>query len=216
MRVTAILLVLSFLIISGCTTTPTDTTTTIPVTSITGTVYTNDDHGYTMTIHENWLLSDYNNTTDMDSIVKFGALYNWHAVNTGILAPAGWHVPTDAEWDTLQNYLIANGYNWDGTTTGNKIAKSMAAKTDWNSSPTPGHVGNDITTNNSSGFSALPGGYRDWDGFFDDRRLCGFWWSATEDDASFANSRSIYCWHDYFYDNKSLKEFGFSVRLLRD
>ncbi len=92
--------------------------------------------------------------------VKYGALYNWHAVNTGKLAPEGWHVPTDAEWDTLQNYLIANGYNWDGTTTGNKIAKSMAAKTDWNSSSTAGAPGNDVQSNNSSGFSALPGGYR--------------------------------------------------------
>src|SRR4030043_168747 len=72
----------------------------------------------------------YNNTTNADNIKKFGALYNWHAVNTKKLAPKGWHVPTEAEWITLENYLIANGYNWDGTKTENKIAKSMAAKTD--------------------------------------------------------------------------------------
>ena len=65
MRAPEILLVLSFLIISGCTATPSDTTTTVPVTSITGTVYTNDANGFTMTIHENWFLSEYNNTTDM-------------------------------------------------------------------------------------------------------------------------------------------------------
>jgi len=69
----------------------------------------------------------YNNTTNSDSIKKFGALYNWYAVNTGKLAPSGWHVPTDEEWDTLQNYLMENGYSWDGTTGENKIAKSMAA-----------------------------------------------------------------------------------------
>jgi len=68
-----------------------------------------------------------------DNKAKYGALYNWHAVNTGKLAPEGWRVPTDAEWDTLKNYLITNGYNWDGTTTGNKIGKALAARTDWRS-----------------------------------------------------------------------------------
>ena len=65
-----------------------------------------------------------------------GKLYNWYAV-MGIhdaasltdatlrkeFAPEGWHVPSDAEWTTLENYLIANGYNYDGTTTGNKEHK---------------------------------------------------------------------------------------------
>ena len=71
-------------------------------------------------------------------------LYNWYAV-AGIhdtdpntpnkeFAPEGWHVPTDAEWTTLEEYLIASGYNYDGTTTGNKIAKAMASNTGWNSS----------------------------------------------------------------------------------
>ena len=68
-------------------------------------------------------------------------LYNWYAV-VGIhdaaslsdpslrkeFAPEGWHVPTDAEWTTLGEYLIANGYNYDGTTTGNKIAKAMTMR----------------------------------------------------------------------------------------
>jgi uncharacterized protein (TIGR02145 family) len=74
---------------------------------------------------------------------KYGVLYNWFALATGKLAPQGWHVPTDADWDTLHNYLIANGYNWDGTTTGNKIAKSMAAQTDWyTGTTTVGAIGN--------------------------------------------------------------------------
>ena len=61
---------------------------------------------------------------------KYGALYNWHAVGTGKLAPAGWHVPTVEEWTELENYLVLNGYNWNGTTDTtdtNRIAKSMAA-----------------------------------------------------------------------------------------
>lgn len=92
-------------------------------------------------------------------------LYNWYAV-MGIhdndpntpnkeFAPEGWHVPTDAEWTTLENYLIANGYNYDGTTTDNKIGKAMASTTGWNSSTKTGVVGNDQSLNNSSGFNAF-------------------------------------------------------------
>jgi uncharacterized protein (TIGR02145 family) len=58
----------------------------------------------------------YNNMTNTDSITKWGALYNWYAVNTGKLAPKGWHVPTDSEWEVMQNYLVINGYNYDRTT----------------------------------------------------------------------------------------------------
>jgi uncharacterized protein (TIGR02145 family) len=72
----------------------------------------------------------YNNTTNVDSIKKFGALYNFYVVNPENpkkIAPAGWHVPRDTEWTVLEKYLIANGYNYDGTITDNKIAKSMAS-----------------------------------------------------------------------------------------
>ena len=158
----------------------------------------------------------YNNTTNSDSIKKFGALYNWYAVNTGKLAPAGWHVPTDSEWDTLRNYLIANGYNYDGTTTGNKIAKSMAAKTDWEASTREGAIGNDLTKNNSSGFSALPGGSRGSDGHFYYQSLWGRWLSATEGDASTAWCRYLYCDCEDLNRNYSDKVCGFSLRLVRD
>ena len=46
-------------------------------------------------------------------------------------APEGWHVPTDEEWTTFENYLIDNGYNYDGESTGNKIAKAIASNTGW-------------------------------------------------------------------------------------
>jgi len=65
-------------------------------------------------------------------------------------APEGWHVPSDAEWTTLEEYLIVNGYNYAGTTTGNKIAKAMASTTGWISSTITGVVGNDQSLNNSS------------------------------------------------------------------
>jgi uncharacterized protein (TIGR02145 family) len=149
---------------------------------------------------------------------KWGALYNWYAVNTGKLAPEGWRVPTDADWTTLENYLIANGYNWDGTTTENKIGKSMAARTDWPSftKARAGTIGNDLGKNNASGFSALPGGYRTNDGNFYTIRDYGYWWSATEYDASGAWDRNLRCLIERLLRYDTNKSCGFSVRLLRD
>ncbi len=160
----------------------------------------------------------YNNTTNSDSIKKFGSLYNWYAVNTGKLAPAGWHVPTDEEWDTLQNYLTANGYNWDGTTTENKTAKSMAAKTDWQSISDDGDgaVGNDLTKNNGSGFSALPGGCRDLDNGFNGQVSSGFWWSSTSGGACASWSYHLSFDFEDLIESISYNCGGFSLRLIRD
>ena len=103
---------------------------------------------------------------DPASLVTYGALYNWYVVNTGKLAPAGWHVATDADWKKLQDYLIANGYNYDGSTAGNKIAKSLAAKSGWEDDLDPGNVGNDQASNNKAGLNILPAGYRAQSGTF--------------------------------------------------
>lgn len=161
----------------------------------------------------------YENTTIADSIKKYGALYNWYVVNPANpkkLAPAGWHVPTDAEWDTLQNFLIVNGYNWDGTTTGNKIAKAMAVKSDWSASTTAGAIGNDLTKNNSSGFSAFSGGCRNGNGTFYYIGYNGRWWSAKEDNASSSWNCALYFDNNYLNRFNSLKSCGYSVRLVKD
>ena len=156
----------------------------------------------------------YNNDTANKS--TYGALYNWYAVNTGKLAPAGWHVPTDADWDTLQNYLIANGYNYDGTKTGNKIAKSMCTKTDWETSTHAGSPGNNLNTNNSSGFSALPGGCRGGNGSFDDQSGYGLWWSATEGGVAGAWNRQLFYGGENLGRSNNGKSCGFSLRLVKD
>jgi uncharacterized protein (TIGR02145 family) len=158
----------------------------------------------------------YNNTTDAIGIKKYGALYNWYTVNSGKLAPAGWHVPSDSEWDTFQNYLIANGYNWDRTTTGNKIAKSLAAQTDWATHKTKGTIGNDLNKNNRSGFSAFPCGMCGSGGQFNGIGFGGGWWSATEHDASVAIYLDLSCDHEHLLKGGSPKKCGFSVRLVRD
>ena len=162
----------------------------------------------------------YGNTMDQVSIRKYGALYNWYVVsptNAKKIAPAGWHIPTDAEWNVMQNYLTANGYNWDGTTTDNKIAKSLAAKTDWSSSDNVGAIGNNLSMNNRSGFSALPNGIRTSNGPFNHQLYSGFWWSASEIDAIYAWSRFLnYSSEVLVSRNDYSKDGGFSIRLLRD
>ena len=152
--------------------------------------------------------------------------YNWYAV-MGIhdtdpntpnkeFAPEGWHVPTDAEWTTLENYLIANGYNYHGTTTGDKIAKAMASTTGWNSSTEPGAIGNDQSTNNSSGFNAFPEGYRFNGGSFSHDGLSAVIWSSTEHSASHASNRFLESRKISLDRNNYGKQDGFSVRFVRD
>jgi len=161
----------------------------------------------------------YNNTTNADSIAKFGSLYNWPAVDTKMLAPKGWHVPSDSEWTVLEHYLVLNGYNWDGTRDASdysKIAKSLAAKTDWRTDTTIGYPGNNLIKNNSSSFSALPGGDRSYEGPFYDQGVGGFWWSATENGASHAWSRDLGYVGVSLYRHDFSKRCGYSVRLVRD
>ncbi len=147
--------------------------------------------------------------------IKYGALYNWYAINTNKLAPTGWRVPTDSDWTELINYLIANGYNWDGSTMTDKTGKSLAAKTDWLSSDRLGSVGYNILSNNSSGFSALPGGERLKYGHFQYQGYIGYWWSATEY-APYAYYRVLNHVYEYFYKSNENKGFGYSVRLVKN
>jgi uncharacterized protein (TIGR02145 family) len=156
----------------------------------------------------------YNN--DLDNKNKYGALYNFHAISTGKLAPEGWRVPTDADWIKLESYLISSGYNWDCSNIGNKIAKSMAANTDWETDNYNGSIGYNLTRNNKSGFSALPGGHRDYNGYFSSLSYCGHWWSATEYNAFYAYYRYLYYDSDRLHRDYYYKGCGFSVRVVRD
>ena len=135
---------------------------------------------------------------------KYGHLYNWYAVNTGKLAPNGWHVPTDTEWSKLENFLggvaIAGG--------------KMKSTTMW-ASPNTGAT-------NESGFTALPGGFRytilnmNTIGYF------GFWWSSTEAELTTGGcawSRSLSCDNsicDRRYNYSASKREGYSIRCLKD
>lgn len=141
----------------------------------------------------------------------YGALYNWFAVNAGKLAPTGWHVATDAELTILENYETAN------LGTSGSVAKSLAAATNWAVSANAGAIGNDLTKNNSSGFSAFPGGSRDGNnGKFDTLGIYGSWWSASEYNTSYAILRLLYSIDGSILRNASNKTSGFSVRCIKD
>jgi len=125
-------------------------------------------------------------------------------------------VPTGEDWDTLQDYLISHGYNYDNTTTGNKIAKSLAAQEDWLTSTNSGAVGNNLAKNNCSGFSALPAGTRCGDGTFDAIGSRSCFWSSTEASSSEAYYRYLSYGARYLYRSYYHTSCGFSVRCVKD
>jgi uncharacterized protein (TIGR02145 family) len=143
---------------------------------------------------------NYNNSINTDTIATYGRLYNWYAVNTGKLAPEGWHVPTDADWSTLTNYLGGEG------AAGGKLKETGI--THW-ISPNTGAT-------NETGFTALPGGIRYGGYTFDGIGHNGTWWSATEYDATNAWSRYMSFGYSDVLRDVSGKEVGFSVRCVRD
>ncbi|MBK9042941.1 MAG: fibrobacter succinogenes major paralogous domain-containing protein [Saprospiraceae bacterium] len=132
---------------------------------------------------------------------KYGKLYNWYAVNDPRgLAPQGWHIPSDAEWTTLE--ITLGGVS----VAGGKMKE--AGTLNW-ASPNTG-------ADNSSGWAGLPGGFRDSGGAFDFVTDYGYWWSASESNWPLA-------WFRYlFYNLGSLDRYdaykgsGFSIRCLRD
>ena len=140
----------------------------------------------------------YNNDPANGAI--YGKLYNWYAVNDPRgLSPLGWHVPSDAEWTTLTDYL---GGLYES---GNKMKEIGTSYWSRSSGAT-----------NSSGFTGLPGGYNNIDGLSYSIGDYGHWWSSTDD-------MSIYSWGLSLNSdaadagrNYAFKSYGFSVRLIKD
>jgi uncharacterized protein (TIGR02145 family) len=151
------------------------------------------------------------------NVQTYGRLYTWYVVTDSIgIAPIGWHIATDAEWTSLQNYLISNGFNYDNTTIDNKIAISLCSTSLWTSSSITGTPGFDLTKNNSSGFSLIPGGYRGFDGYY---YLLGNGtdiWTSTESGSVNANARGCGYNAATLGTNSLNKNYGFSVRCIRD
>lgn len=114
--------------------------------------------------------------------------------------------------------MISNGYNYDGTTTGDKIGKSLASTTLWWPSSNEGAVGNtDFPSyRNSSGFNGFPGGWRSSGGRFSQMGGIVYWWSSFED----YSTNSIFTKLDYNWGELIIGAFnkahGFSVRCVKD
>lgn len=142
----------------------------------------------------------YNNDSTMYRPTAYGALYNWYAVNTGKLAPTGWHVPTVAEWTTLTTYLGGD------TIAGGKMKE--AGTTHWYSP--------NVGATNETGFSALPCGGRAYNGTFMNISLYGNWWSASVSDALNSWNGGLYYNAVYFGLDDLYNTYGFSIRCVKD
>ena len=150
-------------------------------------------------------------TTTCDPLYcDYGLLYNWYAVDTGKLAPTGWHVPSDTEWTTLTDWLTANGYGYSGS--GDDIAKSVSSICNWSSSQVQGTPGNDPFSNNLSGFRALSAGTRNYSsGGFAFINYGTDFWSSTSTWHRYLNYDSL-----YFNRANNDNKYGFSIRCVRD
>ncbi len=148
-------------------------------------------------------------------VITYGRLYTWYvATDSRNVCPAGWHIPSEAEWTTLTDYLTNNGFGYQDSDS--DIAKSMAASSGWNSSSNAGTIGNDQASNNSSGFTALPGGVRGEYGQFQNIGNSCIWWSASEYNSGSASAFGLANSSRDMFNFSANKVTGYSIRCLKD
>ncbi|MEO8761171.1 MAG: fibrobacter succinogenes major paralogous domain-containing protein [Bacteroidia bacterium] len=242
---TIVLISLLFILISSCkkTPTPTPANETGTVTDIDNNTYKTVKIGNQWWMAENLKTKTYRNgttiktltTSDPDSVWAqtiighlcefdknddngklYGLLYNWYAVtDTNNIAPAGWHVPSDDEWKTLEMYLgmsqaDADKVNWRGDNEADKL--KVAQSLNWASYGS-------VWSTNESGFSALAGCCRLFDGKWGNPGVTntGFWWSTTN------HASDNEAWFRYLdYKNSNVfryhvaKSYGMSIRCVKD
>jgi len=167
---------------------------------------TNSQPGYGIYGYDGSIVAD---AKELSNYSTYGVLYNWHAAMAGGtiegsqgICPTGWHVPTDGEWYTLENYSATGTCDPSRTTWGCDPAGTKLKTDVW---------GGD----NSSGFMVLPGGFRDAYGFFGNLGSASQIWSSSSDMSS--------AWRRLLYSSSSQINrldfnltLGFSVRCLKD
>lgn len=149
-------------------------------------------------------ISYFNNNPDNGN--TYGVLYNWYTVSDprGI-CPTGWHVPSNAEWETLSNYIGGSALAGGRLKTTGTLSDSLGF---WNA-PNTG-------ASNQSGFSGQPAGTRSFTGSFIDLSAKSLWWTTTED----VNIGSLH-WYilnnsAIFFNDRESKRAGLSVRCVKD
>lgn len=162
--------------------------------------------------------------SDEEVALAYGLLYNWFAASDSRgLCPAGWRVPSDADWWTLVNHVVAQGYpnSWDAVAAGNALKSRRQVGSPlgspWATSDQPRweshfiHHGTDVF-----GFAALPGGRRANNGTFLNVGLSGTWWSSTGTGSNTAWSRGMSNSEGMVFRDSDFRQFGFSVRCVKD
>jgi uncharacterized protein (TIGR02145 family) len=135
-------------------------------------------------------------SNNIDYKETYGALYSWHAVNTGMLCPAGWHVPTNTEWFSLVEYI------------GGQVGAALKATSGWT---------NNGNGTDKYGFTALPGGSRNYyDHSFYSIGMNAYWWSSTNISTNTAWSIFVSSGSGSVTTNDLNVNSGFSVRCVKD
>jgi len=130
------------------------------------------------------------------NVVKYGYLYNWETAKT--VCPTGWHLPSDAEWTTLTNYLARKS-----------VVKGKMKEITW-------EFPKDVDAAFESYIKVLPAGYRCCNGTFNFLSVSAFFWSCTSNDSDYAWERSLSSYNARVFRNYSNHTCGYSVRCTKN
>jgi uncharacterized protein (TIGR02145 family) len=156
-----------------------------------------------------WVYNYFGNSTGeavkTESYKKYGALYNWPAATN--VCPQGWHLPTEIEWQKMEILLgmeqgLASTRKWRSS---GDVGKKLKSVKGWHADS-----GTDET-----GFSALPGGCRGYNGF-ESQNFCGFYWTGSASNGDNGWRRTICFDENGIEKNEDRKYFGCSVRCVKD
>jgi uncharacterized protein (TIGR02145 family) len=145
---------------------------------------------------------------------RFGLHYNWFAINDlKKLAPEGWHIPNDDEWKILEMAIgmaqkEVEKTSWRGTNECEKLLQ-LPPQNGWPEKSVP-------YGNNESGFAALPGGCRLFNGSRGEVSFAAYWWSSTQKGTSEAWYRSIHYDHKTIFRYYADKNYGLTIRCVKD
>jgi len=178
------------------------------ITDIDNNVYQTVTIGTQVWMAENLKVTKYNDNSVISGYYWYGtngptlgALYTWSTVDKGKLCPIGWHVPSGDEWTVLVIYLGGD------LVAGGKLKTTGISL--WES-PNTGAT-------NSSGFSALPGGYRMENGQLFGLAQEGNWWTSTSIGSSYAAWSIVLTYnHNYVGSSDTSKEYALSVRCIKN